>query len=287
MSDPVEISEASPGREEGPLERLENVLRSFESCLVAYSGGVDSVLLAYVAHRVLGERALAVIADSPSLPRRELAEALAIGEEFGFPVRVVRTSEFDDSEYLNNPPNRCYFCKHALFTDLARIAREEGFKTIAYGENLSDLGDFRPGAQAAAEFSVRAPLKEAGLTKDDIRSLSRELGLPTAEKPQAPCLSSRIPHGQAVTRDKLAMIEAAEAWLHDQGLREVRVRHHEPAAGRCLARVELGPDELGRVTDESIWPKIELKLLEIGYSEVVEDERGYRRGSLNAETDNP
>lgn len=263
------------------LKRLEDILRPMQSCLVAYSGGVDSVLLAVVAHRVLGNRALAVIADSPSLPRRELDEALAIGREFGFPVRAVKTSEFDDSDYLNNPPNRCYFCKHALFADLARIAGEEGFKTIAYGENLSDLGDFRPGARAAAEFAVRAPLKEAGLTKDEIRLLSRELGLPTAEKPQAPCLSSRIPHGQAVTRDKLAMVEAAEAWLHDQGLRELRVRHHEAESGAPLARVELGAEESERVMAESMWPAIEAQLGEIGYGDAVLDERGYRRGSLN------
>ena len=281
MSDPEERSGTSSCGTGNLLERLENVLASFDSCLVAYSGGVDSVLLAYVAHQVLGDRALAVIADSPSLPRRELEEALAIGAEFGFSVRVVRTSEFDDADYLENPPNRCYFCKHALFTDLARMAREEGFRTIAYGENLSDLGDFGPGAQAAAEVSVRAPLKEAGLTKDEIRALSRELGLPTAEKPQAPCLSSRIPHGQAVTRDKLAMVEAAEAWLHDQGLREVRVRHHEVEPAGCLARVELGLDERELVASDSRWPLIESRLREIGYNDVVLDERGYRRGSLN------
>lgn len=263
------------------LARLGSVLRSFESCLVAYSGGVDSVLLAHVAHRELGDRALAVIADSPSLPRRELEEALAIGERFGFPVRVIRTAEFENSDYVNNPPNRCYFCKHALFTDLARIAGEEGFQVIAYGENVSDLGDFRPGAQAAAEFSVRAPLKEAGLTKEDIRALSRELGLPTAEKPQAPCLSSRIPHGQAVTRDKLGMIEAAEACLHDLGLREVRVRHHETEVAGGLARVELGEEETEAVADRSLWPVIDARLREIGYGDVVLDERGYRRGSLN------
>jgi uncharacterized protein len=258
-----------------------SLLRSLESCLVAYSGGVDSVLLAFLAHRELGDRALAVIADSPSLPRRELEEALAIGERFGFPVRVVRTTEFDNADYLNNPPNRCYFCKHALFTDLARIATAEGFKTIAYGENLSDLGDFRPGAQAAAEFSVRAPLKEAGLTKDAIRALSRELGLPTAEKPQAPCLSSRIPHGQAVTMAKLARVEAAEAWLHDLGLREVRVRHHETGEDDRVARVELGSDEMRRVAEESLWYRIDVRMRELGFTDAVLDERGYRRGSLN------
>lgn len=220
------------------LDQLRALLRSYGSCLVAYSGGVDSVFLAYVAREVLGEKALAAIADSPSLPRREFAEALAIAEQFHIPVRVVRTREFDNPAYLANPSNRCYFCKHELFTELAPLARAGGFAVLAYGENASDVGDYRPGAQAAAEFQVRAPLKEAGLTKADIRGLSAQLGLPTADKPQMACLSSRIPYGEAVTEKKLEMIEHAENILRDLGFYDVRVRHHELVAGSKLQVVK-------------------------------------------------
>src|SRR5512133_1563154 len=285
-------------------EKLRALLRSYRSCLVAYSGGVDSVFLACVAHEVLGDKALAAIADSPSLPRREFEQALRLGEQFHFPVRVVRSREFENASYLANQNNRCYFCKHELFSELAPIASSEGFAVIAYGENASDVGDYRPGAEAAAEFQVRAPLKEAGLTKAEIRDLSAQLGLPTADKPQMACLSSRIPYGEAVTPAKLKMIEDAENVLRDLGFYDVRVRHHElpaavppaasalspanivkitfvPAAARHLARIEVGPTELPKLLANGTSTKVAEALKLIGYAHVTLDLQGYRRGSTN------
>lgn len=297
------------------LQALRALLRGYGSCLVAYSGGVDSVFLAVVAHQELGDKMLAVIADSASLPREELAEAKELAGRFQFPVRIIATDEFNNPEYLANPVNRCYFCKHELFTELEPLAIKEKFAVIAYGENASDIGDFRPGAQAAKEFQVRAPLKEAGLTKAEIRELSAELGLPTADKPQMACLSSRIPYGEPVTRVKLGMIEQAEKVLRDLGFYDVRVRHHElakPVSGfgfgvsglatgqrepqtnqpetrnskpettaKHLARIEVGPSEIPRLLAGETYTQVAGRLKDIGYTHVTLDLEGYRRGSLN------
>jgi uncharacterized protein len=211
-----------------------------------------------------------------------LEEALKVAEQLGFPVRVIKTDEMADANYTSNRSNRCYFCKTELFDHLTEIAETEGWQTIVYGENASDVGDYRPGAAAAREYQVRAPLKEAGLTKAEIRELSAKLGLPTADKPQMACLSSRIPYGEPVTEEALRMIEAAENVLRDAGFYEVRVRHHDMGNSKLyMARIEVGSDELDRLLDESARESVTRALKKIGYAYVTLDLQGYRRGSTN------
>ncbi len=259
------------------VETLQALLRQHAPILIAYSGGVDSAYLLAAAHRTLGSGAVGVIADSPSLPRQALADAMALAEAVGAPVEVVRTDELANADYASNPLNRCYFCKAELFNRLDQMARERGFAAIAYGENADDARQVRPGVQAAREFAVVAPLKEAGLTKAEIRALSRELGLPTADAPAQPCLSSRVPHGTPVTLEALGMIERGEAFVRAMGFRVFRVRHHFDDAGSPpRARVQIAPVEMAGRLDERETDQLRDGLRAVGYGAVEIDPQGYR-----------
>ena len=256
-------------------EKLAEILRQRTPLLIAYSGGVDSACLLAEATRVLGrQQILGVIADSPSLPRQALADAVALAKTIGAPLEVIKTEELEDQRYASNPVNRCYFCKAELFAKLENLAAQRDFQAIAYGENADDMRQIRPGRQAAAEFSVIAPLRDALLTKAEVRAISRDLGLPTAEAPAQPCLSSRIPHGTPVTTEALGMVEQAEAFVRTLGFRVLRVRHLVSAdGGRPRARVQVAPAEIDRL--RSVEAEVRTGLLHAGYQEVELDPAGY------------
>jgi pyridinium-3,5-biscarboxylic acid mononucleotide sulfurtransferase len=255
------------------IRQLENLLRAHAPLLVAYSGGVDSTCLLAVAHRALGDSALGVIADSPSLPRRALADALAVARSLGATVEVITTREFENEQYASNPPNRCYYCKAELFATMSALARERGFSAIAYGENADDPAHLRPGSRAAAEFAVLAPLKEAGFTKAEVRELSRWYDLPTSDAPAQPCLSSRIPHGTSVTREALALIERGEETVRSLGFRVFRVRYLAPSG----ARVQIAPEEMDALA--GLRDKVCERLRGVGFGSVEIDPEGYRAPS--------
>jgi len=257
-------------------QRLREVLAGFSSAVVAFSGGVDSAYLAVVASQVLGSGALCVTADSPSYPEHHRSLALQVAQDFALRHEIISTAELERPEYRANPVNRCYYCKHELYGTLQALAGDRGIDVVFDGNNADDRGDYRPGRQAAREFGVRSPLDEAGLTKQEIRELSRAAGLPTWDEPASACLSSRIPYDTEITDAKLRMVEQAEAALRGMGFRISRVRHHD-----TLARLELGRDEIARALEPDVRDAIVRALRGVGYRQVAVDLEGYRMGSLN------
>ena len=267
------MSEPAP---RAKYERLLDLLRELEMVVVAFSGGVDSTLLARAARDALADRALLVTADSESYPEGELEEARRLAALIGLRHVVVRTEELANPEYARNGVTRCFFCKEELFARLAPLARREGARAVVYGANVDDLGDHRPGMQAARAAGVRAPLIDAGLTKAEIRALSRELGLPTWDKPAFACLSSRFQYGEPITADKLRRVDAAEAFLRSLGFRQFRVRHHDR-----LARLEVALDEMPRLWADGRHEAIVARLRALGYVYVAVDLAGLQPGSAN------
>ncbi|HVI92910.1 MAG TPA: ATP-dependent sacrificial sulfur transferase LarE [Anaeromyxobacter sp.] len=260
---------------EAKKQKLLDLLRDMGGCVIGFSGGVDSTFLFAVAARVLGKRALAVTATSETYPERELREANELALRIGGRHRVIVSEELDIPGFAENPVDRCYHCKSELFTKLRKVAAEEGLPHVADGSNVDDRGDYRPGRKALRELDVRSPLEEAGLSKDDIRALSKEMELPTWDKPSFACLSSRFPYGVTITREKIAVVGKAEESLRELGLRTLRVRHHGD-----VARLELGADEFGRVVD-GLRDEVVRRVKAAGYTYVALDLQGYRTGAMN------
>ncbi|MCD6444452.1 ATP-dependent sacrificial sulfur transferase LarE [Candidatus Bathyarchaeota archaeon] len=259
------------------LERLIKWFEGKNGVLVAFSGGVDSTLVTYAAHKALGDRVLAVTADSISLPPGELEEAVRLARLIGVRHRVVKVDELADPRFVENPPDRCYYCKRMLLSVLRGIASEEGLEVIVDGSNADDYRDFRPGLRALKEFDVRSPLAELGFTKKDVREVSRLLGLPTADKPSMACLASRLPYGTAITYERLRRVSEAESFIRRlTGVKQLRVRDHG-----SIARIEVGRDERHLLFDEKVLDTIWSKLRSLGYTYVTLDLYGYRSGSLN------
>jgi uncharacterized protein len=258
-------------------QQLDAALKGLGRTLVAYSGGVDSAYLAYSAYRVLGADMLAVIADSPSLARTHLQDAIAFAQDHGIPLQVIQTAEMERAEYVRNDPGRCFHCKDELFQVMRQFAGEHGFASIAYGVNVDDQGDFRPGQAAAGQHHVAAPLLQAGLTKAEIRLLAQQAGLRVWDKPASACLSSRIEYGRPVTREALTMVEQGEDALRALGFRQVRVRYHGE-----IARIEIAGDELERALTVEMFAQFTRIFKELGFTFVTVDTEGFRSGSMNA-----
>ncbi|MBK1811590.1 ATP-dependent sacrificial sulfur transferase LarE [Clostridium sp. YIM B02505] len=255
---------------------LKDIIKEKGSAAVAFSGGVDSTFLVKVAYEVLGERLIAVTATSSTYPERELKEAIKYAKDMGVKHIIISSEELDIEGFASNPKNRCYYCKKELFTKIKNVALENGVEYVFDGSNLDDNGDYRPGMQAARELEVVSPLKQAELTKNDIRELSKELGLPTWDKPSFACLSSRFPYGHKITLPKLRMVDQAEQFLLDMGIKQVRVRHHGE-----IARIEVAPEEREQFFNIELMDKIGNKFKEIGFTYVTLDMLGYRTGSMN------
>ncbi|MDD3169983.1 MAG: ATP-dependent sacrificial sulfur transferase LarE [Eubacteriales bacterium] len=255
---------------------LREYVKSLGSVAVAFSSGVDSTFLLKVAHDVLGDKAMAVTARSCSFPERELQDAIAFTKENGIAHRIFDSEELKIEGFSENPANRCYLCKHELFSKMKDIAEKNGFGEVVEGSNMDDLGDYRPGLTAIQELDIKSPLRHAELTKDEIRQLSKELGLPTWEKQSFACLASRFPYGQRITPEKLKMVDEAEQLLLDLGFTQVRVRHHD-----TLARIEIPTEQFPKIMEKEVRNRISNRLKEIGYPYVTLDLMGYRTGSMN------
>ena len=255
-------------------ESLKEILRSLESVVIAYSGGVDSTFLSKVAFDVLGENALAVTAKSETYPRSEFEESQELARKIGIKHETIVSEELDIPEFSGNPVNRCYYCKKELLGKLRKTAKERGLKCVVEGSNFDDLDDYRPGMQAVNELGIRSPLKEAKLTKEEIRELSKRLGLPTWDKPSFACLSSRFPYGNEITREKLTAVGEAEIFLRNLGIRQLRVRHHDQ-----VARIEVAKEDMEILLRNR--EQVVMKLKELGYTYITMDLQGYRTGSMN------
>ena len=265
-----------PGGGAELLQKLKDIVKDLESVVVAFSGGVDSSLVAKVCYDVLGDKALAVTARSETYPAYEYEEAQNIAKEIGIRHMTIDTSELGIKGFAENPPNRCYFCKSELFGKLKELAKEKGYKNVADGANLDDTGEYRPGLDAAKELEVRSPLKESGLRKADIREISKYLKLPNWNKPSYACMSSRFPYGQSITEEKLTIVAAAENYLRSIGLKQFRVRHHD-----TIARIEVLPEDIPLLLQDGKRTEIVRKFKEIGYKYITLDMEGYRSGSMN------